>query len=289
MPSRLATRSALVVSIAAGAFAQAQAQEAAVSTSRSFEVVSIKPAEFPNDDFRAGFLQGYGECGSTRPVISGNRVSWRIISACGIVRFAYDLPEYAVAGAPDWMTKKEQSVFYVVEARAAQPVTVQEAREMFRPVLAERFGLKFHRETRPLPVYELVVAKGGHKLKAPCEGPAMNVARVGSARSDEHVDADTESARMLDSRLSGYSSCSQNMAQFVAQLKRSVDRPVIDKTGLKGNYSISLRWSPENSRDQTGGPTIWTALQEQLGLKLEASRDQVEVLVIDHAEKPTAN
>jgi uncharacterized protein (TIGR03435 family) len=161
---------------------------------------------------------------------------------------------------------------------------------MFRPVLAERFGLKFHWDTRPLPVYELVEAKGGHKLKPACEGPAPAMTRFDSGGgSGAHVDAATDSARMLEARLAGYTSCKQNMAQLVAQLARSVDRPVIDKTGLKGDYSISLRWTPENSRDQTAGPSIWTALQEQLGLKLEASREPVQVLVIDRAEKPSAN
>jgi uncharacterized protein (TIGR03435 family) len=265
---------ALVLLTATGALAQ----------SPTFEVVSIKPAEFPSDAFRAGFLQGYGECGSTKPAISGNRVSWRIISACGIVRFAYDLPEYGVLGAPDWMTKKEQSVFYAVEAKAAgQSVTVQEAREMFRAVLAERFGLKFHRESRPLSVYELVIAKGGHKLKPPCEGQTTPVTRVAMGAAGEPAAAGTESARMQESRLAGIESCRQNLAQLVAHLTRSVDRPVIDKTGLQGDYSIKVQWSAESS------PTIWTALQEQLGLKLEPSRSPVEVLVIDHAEKPSAN
>lgn len=291
MFSRLAARFVLSLLIAASAFGQAEAQGAATPSSRTFEVVSIKPAEFPSDDYRAGFLQGYGECGSTKPVISGNRVRWRIISACGIVRFAYDLPEYGVVGAPDWMTKKEQSVFYAVEARAAaESVTIEEAREMFRAVLAERFGLKFHRETRPLPVYELVVAKGGHKLKPPCEGETATVAGVAPAEgSGDVANARGEAARTLETRLAGFASCKQNLAQLVTQVRRSVDRPVIDKTGLKGDYSISLHWSPDNSPDRTGGPTIWTALQEQLGLKLAASRDQVEVLVIDRAEKPSSN
>jgi len=245
----------------------------ALAQTRAFEVVSIKAAEFPSDAYRAGFLRGYGECGSTKPVISGNRVTWRIISACGIVRFAYDLPEYGVVGAPDWMTKKEQSVFYTVEARAADPMTIEEAREMFRAVLAERFGLKFHREARPMSVYELVEAKGGHKLKPPCESQTTNVTRVA---------AGAESQGAQEAHLAGIESCKQSMAQLVAYLRRNVDRPVIDKTGLKGDYSMKLSWGAEN-------PTIWTALQEQLGLKLEPSRSPVEVLVIDHAEKPSAN
>jgi uncharacterized protein (TIGR03435 family) len=264
MFSRLAACFALSLLAAAGALAQ----------THTFEVVSIKPAEFPSDAYRAGFLQGYGECGTTKPTISGNRVSWRIVSACGLVRFAYDLPEYGVLGAPDWMTKKEQSVFYAVEAKAASDsVTLQEAREMFRAVLAERFGLKFHRETRPLPTYDLVLAKGGHKLKPPCETQTTNVSRVS---------AGAETQGMQEARLAGIESCKQSVAQLVAHLARAVDRPIIDKTGLKGDYSIKLSWSTES-------PTIWTALQEQLGLKLEPSRNPVEVLVIDHAEKPTAN
>jgi len=261
-------RFALCLLTAAGAFAQ----------TRAFEVVSIKAAEFPSADYRAGFLQGYGECGTTRPTISGNRVTWRIISACGMVRFAYDLPEYGVAGAPDWMTKKEQSVFYTVEAKAAsETVTLAEAREMFRAVLAERFGLKFHRETRPAAVYELVVAKGGHKLKPPCEGKPTTVTSVapGAGRIEAPA-ADTEA------HLVGVATCKQNIAQFVAYLTRNVDRPVIDKTGLNGDYSITLHWSADS-------PTIWTAIQEQLGLKLEPSRSPVEMLVIDHADKPSAN
>ncbi len=275
----------------------APATEPLAETHPAFEVVSIKPAAFPSDAYFAGYLVGGGTCAKVKPVISGNRITWPIVTLCGITRFAYDLPEGRVVGAPDWMTKGDQSIFYAIEAKSEGEgaMTQEAAREMSRSLLADRFQLKLHRENRVLPVYSLVVGKSGPKLSQTCEDGTTRLARFTNAvasppPSGDQSEGSTNAQRIPTAMMAGFSTCNQSMAQLADMLTRQLDRPVLDKTGLTGEYSVVLSWARETDPDRPGAsPTIWTAIQEQLGLKLEPSRNSVEVLVIDHAEKPSAN
>jgi uncharacterized protein (TIGR03435 family) len=195
------------------------------------------------------------------------------------------------------MTKGDQSIFYAIEAKSEGEgaVTQEAAREMSRDLLADRFQLKLHREKRVLPVYSLVVAKGGPKLSQVCEDAATRLTRFTNSGAppptgSDQSEASTNAPRMPSGGMRGFSACKQSMAQLAALLTHDLDRPVVDKTGLTGEYSVALQWAPEEDPDRPGGaPTMWTAIQEQLGLKLEPSRDSVEVLIIDHAGKPSAN
>ncbi len=150
---------------------------------------------------------------------------------------------------------------------------------MLQTLLAERFQLKFHRETRELPAYLLVIAKGGPKLRR--SGEADNV----------HY-----SLRIRSNELTGHK---VPMQQFVGALSGQLNRPLLDRTGLQGDFDFSLHYTPDDGSMPDDGSavdpnapssvSIFTAIQEQLGLKMERTKGPVSVLVIDHIEKPTEN
>jgi uncharacterized protein (TIGR03435 family) len=144
---------------------------------------------------------------------------------------------------------------------------------MLRMLLAERFQLKVHMESQNLPVYALVVASSGSKLK-----PATG---AGGPQS-------TKLGQLVMPKMS--------MAQLSQILEFDLDRPVIDRTGLAGDFAIHLEWTRERDRTAAGDasvdqsrPSVFTAVQEQLGLKLDSVKAPVDVLVIDRAQLPTAN
>lgn len=139
---------------------------------------------------------------------------------------------------------------------------------MAQTLLADRFRLKAHRETRLVPVYALTIAKSGPKLHA--------------ARPDEH--------RSIDSYPGTIEATNAPMTLFIDELSGKVDRPVIDQTGLTESFDFTLRWSADiPGRSDPGLGSIFTAIQDQLGLKLEAEKRPFEVLLIDSIERPSAN
>jgi uncharacterized protein (TIGR03435 family) len=153
-------------------------------------------------------------------------------------------------------------------------------RPMVQALLADRFKLATHRETREGRVYELTIAKGGPKLR------------------DTDPEYHSHDLNGESGDLTGHGA---SMYQLIRSLSRQVGRPIIDKTRLEGSYDFTLSYTPE-ARDaifgqptfpetapDPGAPSIFTALQEQLGLKLEAARGRVDILVIDHAERPDEN
>ena len=243
--------------------------------SPAFEVVSIKPAQFPSDVYFEGYAAGAGLCGFSRFTPVGPRVSIPATTACSLIRMAYDIKDYQVLSMPPRMAGKEQTAWYVIEARA-QPgttLTVEQARLMLQAMLAERFKLKFHREPHEAPVYALVVSKQGHKLSTDdivCPKAGMTLmAGSGTLRSCKPQ---------------------MSMAQLAFALSRELDRPAVDRTGLTGTYALALEWA---GRDSVAGvdsrPSLFTAVQEQLGLRLEPSTDAVDAFVIDHVEAPSPN
>lgn len=159
---------------------------------------------------------------------------------------------------PSWITTE----CYDITAKMPTGETPAPLPSMLQELLKTRFGMSFHRETRELSAYALVVAKAGLKAK-----PAQPGARTGFRIRTGHIESE-----------------SATMAGLTDKLSRLADRPVVDKTNLSGSYAFQLDWEPDP------GQSLYTAIQEQLGLKLEAQKEPMEVIVIDQISKlPTQN
>jgi len=259
------------------ALSAAPAQNDAPSRA-AFEVASIKPVPFKDESYFAGFASGAGNCAFYKFEPTGNRFYQGSITLCMLIREAYDVTDLQIVGLPEWSNQQKQSAWYQVEGRAAgNTLTVAQARAMLRTLLADRFKLAVHREPRNVPVYALVVEKSGHKLST----TAIDCPVTGIG------------ARLVQSFPPGtLLSClpQVTMAQVVFALNRVTDRPVIDRTGLDGKYALNLKFSGTDPLAGGDGlPSLFTALREQLGLRLDVQSDSVDALVIDHVEPPTPN
>jgi uncharacterized protein (TIGR03435 family) len=171
----------------------------------------------------------------------------------------------------------ECPAFFQVEGKCDHPITKEQASHMFQALLADRFKLIVHRESREQPIYALIVGKNGVKMhESPEDSGLPNVKQSGT----------------------GFVVRSAPLATLTLILSQVVGRTVVDKTGLTGRYDFTLQYTPERVRRGAEGeaagnvdglPSIFTALQEQLGLKLESQKGPVEFIVVDHAEKPLGN
>jgi uncharacterized protein (TIGR03435 family) len=181
------------------------------------------------------------------------------------LKFAYSLSTDDQLAGPDWIKSKEFR--YDVTGKGIPGATDDQLLAMLQSLLAERFQMTLHREQREFQHYELVVGKNGPKMKESTVGPA-------EARGT--------------ARLDGVTSNRMQMSKLAMLLSRMARMPVIDKTGLTGFYQFDLRYADEVSRvppENPAGPSIFTAVQEQLGLKLESRKGPVEVLVVDRAQQ----
>ena len=241
----------------------------------SFQVASIKPNKIGHYSWK------------NRP----DGLSWTATSVGVLIFDAYGprLPQQ-IAGWPAWT----ESATFDIEARMDEETTAslqklqpkkqaEQRRLMLQSLLADRFNLKVHHETKMLPIYELVVARGGPKMKESHEDET-NTNGIG--------------------RLTAHGI---PIAGLTLLLTLNVDRMVVDKTGLKGKYDFTLQWTPdegpvaivklpqdgkpgtETPPPESSGPSIFTAIQEQLGLKLKSTKGPVDVLVLDHIEPPSEN
>jgi uncharacterized protein (TIGR03435 family) len=193
-----------------------------------------------------------------------------------LIHLAYGLEGYQLVGAPAWATDR-----YDVTAKPAG-ATGKEMRAMLQNLLADRFQLKVHKETRVGTEYALMVAKGGSKLKAPGEascpaenGPSANpCGRLSWGQS-------ALAGRRVD------------MQALVIVLAQKLGHKVVDETGLKGPFDLSLRWTPEGAVASPppvdAPPSLLTALEEQMGLRLQTRKGPTEVVVVDHVERPSEN
>lgn len=201
------------------------------------------------------------------------------VSVNDLLEFAFALPDSRFVSASKAVEKTVREPRFDLEARSEVELDQQlhtlpadearqRKRELLQAMLTDRFGLKTHTEMRELPIYTLLVAKGGPKFTASeAHGTKYDMGR-GSLRIEG---GDNTVARLAD-----------NLAAVLG-------RPVVDGTGVKGRYLMALRWAPEDSASDPGLPSIFAALEEQLGLRLEAGKGPVSVLVIDRAEMPSAN
>lgn len=214
--------------------------------------------------------------------VSNNSFQATNVTLKMLIEEAYDLKNDQLVGLPKWAADTHFDINAKVvdpDVQAMKKQTPEQRGEMVQQLLAERFGLKVHRETRVLPVYDLVIAKGGTKLKdVSKDDPNRKVSGMGPGMM-----------RMGPSSLNGVG---VEMASLVNALSRRLERMVIDKTGLTGKYDFSLTWQgeagPEASTEATAA-SIFTAVEEQLGLKLEGAKAPVDVLVVDHLEMPSEN
>ena len=200
------------------------------------------------------------------------------VSLRALLQVAYSLPQSRIVNVPHAMDQLR----FNIEAKAAPSINDQlsklpsdqgmaEKRQMLQALLSDRFQLKTHRETRELPVYVLVVAKGGAKLQA----WTSNGTTVNAGNGYMHIQGGANSLDVL-----------------AGTLATQLGRPVVNKTAVKGTYKITLTWTPDDqaaNSSAASGPSLFTAIQEQLGLKLEAAKAPVDVLVVDHVEPPSPN
>ncbi len=187
-----------------------------------------------------------------------------------LIRYAYHLQEYQLSGGPKWVDSDGFDINAKADASIAQltgDAKADRMRAMMRTLLAERFQLALQREMKDVPAYTLIVAKGGFKLKKLEPGGQLAM----SGRPNMTI------AR------------NATIADFINLLSARLARPVVDKTGIEGAYEFVVQHAPLNGPPDSTDPSLFTALQETCGLKLESATAPVEALVIERAEKPTGN
>ncbi len=234
-----------------------------------FDAVSIHPSA---PDARGG---GYN--------ILPGRLEVKNQTLKDIVKFAWDIQDYQVSGGPSWMDGDH----YQIEATCPASASLADRRKMMQALLADRFGLAVHGEPKEVSGYALVVAKNGHKLQT-------------STATEEGMML----GRSPSSGLRTLTGTHAKMSGLAGLLSDLLNRPVEDKTALTGVYDFKMEWQPDPTIESSqrgfqkgdaspaadqSGPTIFTALQESLGVRLENAKQSVDAIVIDHAEKPSAN
>ena len=245
----------------------------------AFEVASVKPKVAPRG------LYYFPLSNPSKFIISGTRVTTQG-ALFHLVAGAYGVQFYQVATGPDWSEKWASTESYDIEARAPgeTPPTRDQVRAMLQTLLADRFQLKMHRESREMPVYNLVVGSGGPKIKPSTSTDPPKMGGEGSSGSQIRM------------RYSNFP-----IPEFIAEIMSQFDRPLLDKTGLTGGFDFTLEYRPQppgmtataaaalGVPDPEPGLPVVASIQGQLGLRVVPARGPVEILVIDHAEKPSAN
>jgi uncharacterized protein (TIGR03435 family) len=235
-----------------------------------FEVASIRPNRS-------------ADRGGTWRFAPGRRFTGENIPLKFLLTTAYQLKESQISGIPSWADSEKYDIVAKGEGSPSQDQMIA----MLQGLLADRFKLKYHQVAKELPVYALVVAKGGIKLQESKEGSC-----VVPGPGDALIEPGQRSPNFCGTyfwRRNQVAGTRITMSQLIVALDGQLDRPLIDKTGLSGVWDVHLVWSPDDAPDDNAGPSIYTALQEQLGLRLEATKGAVPVLVIDHIERPSEN
>jgi Protein of unknown function (DUF3738). len=255
---------------------------------QQFEVASIKLAD-PND------------LRNQRQVTPGGRVTLTNLTLKDMIALAWEVQLFQISGGPAWVS----SVHYHLSAKSENRTQWSEVALMIQSLLADRFQLAIHRETRELPIYALVLAKKDRKL-----GPGLTKSKEGGCRERDL----SKPATAPEPGKPPSMWCGQMMMSFrhvraaavplerlTQALSQVLGRTVTDKTGLTGNFEINLQWTPDENQAMQLPPSvpqlptdfapvsIFAALQEQLGLKLESQKGPVEILVIERAVKPSEN
>lgn len=260
----------LVFCAVTGTSLRAQSQPMAANADPSFEVATIKP-----DDTGANQMQ--------QLAMRGQNFRTRASSVEDLIGFAYDVQAKQIVGGPDWINRDRYDIEAVPDIEGAP--SPQQLRSMIRKLLADRFQLKFHKDSRQLSAFVLTVGKGGTKLpptQLNWPGPS-----IGMKQATGGLSVVVENGTMQD--FAGF------LQGFV------LDRPVVDRTEIKEKFDFILTFSPDdtqfNGRSPFGkladgvepAPSLMEALQAQLGLKISVEKTSVEVIAIDDVQKPAAN
>lgn len=247
---------------------------AVLASAQSFEVVSIKPSNPTATGTRVG-------------IAPGGSFQARNVTLRNLIQQAYDVHDFQLFGGPGWINTEK----YDIEAKGNGPEVSeadlikmsdeqrnqfqQQMRGKLQALLTDRFRLKVHRETKEMSVYALVIAKNGPKIVK---------------KTDSFTPQTSLSTRRNAEGNVVLTGTNVPMAYLVQRLSSQLERSVVDKTELKGNFDFKLTFAPlAPDPGDTDGPSIFTALEEQLGLKLESQRGPVEVVLIDAVEHPSAN
>ena len=222
-----------------------------------FEVASVRPVS-PAPGSSSGIGTGHGR-------LTANNVT---LKRCVIG--AYGRGPNEIFGGPEWLDSDR----FEIIAKAEEPVGDAALMAMLQTLLAELFKLAVHRETRTIPAYVLEVARKGPKLEKAAGGVSSDASGRGSIVAGNTT-----------------------MDHFAWVLARQMDLPVVNRTGLEGAFNLKLTWTPDSGQPARpggdsglpDGPSIFTAMQEQLGLRLRSEKTPVAVLVVDHAERPSEN
>ena len=261
---------------------------AAITSAQSpprFEVASIRPS---NSADRRPFLN----------IEPRGRFVARNFSVKRLMEWAYRIKDFQISGAPGWMG----SDLFDITAKPEGSENADKPNLMLQALLAERFQLVIRRETRELPVYALVVAKNGPKFKDASESDP-NIIDL-SKRPD--LAGRGGRARFTMIRRGRLTAQGGNMTLLVSELSSFLGRTVVDKTGLTGTYDLKLEWQPDENQvamfqalgvpEGFGapaadplGPSLFAALEEQLGLRLDSQKGPVEMFAVERIEKPSEN
>jgi uncharacterized protein (TIGR03435 family) len=253
-----------------------------------FEVASIKIA--PALDGRGYSVSSRGGPGTQDPTLFTCH-NWTL---SGLIGRAFDLGVNELSG-PDWMG----SARFDMSAKIPDGATKEQFRQMLQSFLAERFKLACHREKKEVPAYNLVVTRNGPKFKESVPVPPPDDADRPAGKPSPIKQDDAgypilppgrESTMAMTRGFATQRFGDETMAHLAQNLAFQLAKPVIDATDLKGKYDFTLHWVADGVQDDAGGPNLFRAVQEQLGLKLESTKTIVDVLVVDHLEKtPTEN
>ncbi len=258
----------------------------------SFDVASIKPNKSGDRRWIIRFPPG--------------RFLGNGLTAKQLIAFAYGVKDFQISGGPSWITSDQ----YDIEAKEPEALAAElpklsreeqsaKTHLLVQSLLADRFALKLTHTTKDLPVYALIVAKGG---------PKLNAATPGDTYPNGMKGPDGRGAGLMRVGRGEIEGQGVPLTLLVSMLSQQLGRTVLDQTGLKGKYDIQLKWTPDTGAgamfqarpggapgaeqpppSESTGPSIFTAIQEQLGLKLESTKGPVEVLVIDQIERPSEN
>jgi uncharacterized protein (TIGR03435 family) len=251
---------ALIVVVGRTASGQEQAEKMmAADAHPSYEVATIKPSD--PEDQNSGFE------------MDGRQLFIENESVESMIAAAYGVHPKQIVDAPDWCRKEQWNVKGVPDLPGTP--SWPQYQEMIQKLLADRFGLKFHRAKRDLSIFAITVANGGPKLTA-SKGDLNGMRDQTSNGNGVEVT---------------YRFTNNSIADFADGMKGYLDRPVVDETGIKGKFDFVLEWTKDGAvnPDPKAPPGLFTAVQEQLGLKIEPKKGPAEVLVIEHVERPSAN